>query len=464
MPRTRIETDAFGPIDVSEGSLWGAQTQRSLHHFHIGEERMPEAVVKALGVIKYCAAKVNTRLGMLDKRLGEAISEAALSVAKGEETEHFPLFVWQTGSGTQSNMNANEVIANKANLALGGELGAKAPVHPNDHVNKGQSSNDTFPSAMHIAAVQEIHGRLLPALEAMKDEMAEKVALWKSQNIIKLGRTHMQDATPLSLAQEFSGYEAQLELGITRIKGTLDRLYPLAQGGTAVGTGINTHPEFSKTFAQEVAEFTGLPFTSAKNKFETLAAHDAMVECSGALNTLAVSLMKVANDIRLLGSGPRCGLGELRLPENEPGSSIMPGKVNPTQCEALTMVCAQIMGNQTTITIAGSQGHLELNVYKPVIIYNLLQSIRLLSDGMNSFTKHCLKGLEPNLERIEHLMKTSLMLVTALVPAIGYDKASAIAKEAMKKGLPLKEAALASGWIDDATYDELVDPSKMIHP
>ena len=462
MPNVRQETDAFGAISVPQDALWGAQTQRSLHHFHIGEERMPQKVIRALGIIKYCAARVNTQLGVLEKPMGDAISRAALKVAQGELDAHFPLFVWQTGSGTQSNMNANEVIANAANLALGSALGSKSPIHPNDHVNKGQSSNDTFPTAMHIAAVQEIHKRLLPCLTHMKNEMAAKVSAWRQEGIIKLGRTHMQDATPLSLAQEFSGSETQLGFGIKRITDSLERLYPLAQGGTAVGTGINTHPEFAEAFAQEVAKFTGLAFTSASNKYEPLAAHDAMVECSGALNTLAVSLMKIANDIRLLGSGPRCGIGELHLPENEPGSSIMPGKVNPTQCEALTMVCAQVMGNQTAISIAGSQGHLELNVFKPVIIYNLLQSIRLLSDGMKSFTDHCLKGLTPNTQRIDELMKNSLMLVTSLVPEIGYDEASAIAKTAMKKGLTLKEAALESGLIDEETYERLVDPKKMI--
>ncbi len=390
----RIETDTFGPIEVEATRYWGAQTQRSLQNFRIGGERMPAPLVRALGIVKLAAARVNMRLGQVDERAGKAIVRAAEEVAGGKLDEHFPLVVWQTGSGTQSNMNANEVIANRANELLGAPLGSKTPVHPNDHVNCGQSSNDTFPTAMHIAAIEQVHGELLPALGHLHAALQAKSKEFES--IIKIGRTHLQDATPLTLGQEFSGYVQQIGYGIERVKATLPRVAQLAQGGTAVGTGLNAKKGFAEAFAAEVATITGLPFKTADNKFEALAAHDALVELSGALNTLAVSLMKIANDIRLLGSGPRCGLGELSLPENEPGSSIMPGKVNPTQCEAMTMLCCQVMGNNVTVTVAGSNGHFELNVFKPVIIYNVLQSIRLIADGSRSFVDNCVSGIKAN--------------------------------------------------------------------
>ena len=420
MPRsatTRTETDSFGPIDVPADRYWGAQTQRSLQNFRIGGERMPTPVVHALGIVKQAAAEANMTLGTLDKKTGHAIVRAAKEVATGKLDEHFPLVVWQTGSGTQSNMNANEVIANRAIELLGGKIGSKSPVHPNDHVNRGQSSNDTFPTAMHVAAVRQTKELLLPALSHLQAALDGKAKDWR--RIIKIGRTHMQDATPLTLGQEFSGYAAQIGLGIARVNDSLPRLYRLAQGGTAVGTGLNTPKSFDKRVAQEIARITGLPFKPAANKFEALAAHDAIIEASGALNVLAAGLMKIANDIRLLGSGPRSGLGELLLPENEPGSSIMPGKVNPTQCEAMTMVCAQVIGNHMAITVAGANGHLELNVYKPVMIYNLLQSIRLLADAAVSFTDNCIAGIEPDDARIAELMENSLMLVTALNAHIG---------------------------------------------
>jgi fumarate hydratase class II len=458
----RVETDTFGPIEVPADRYWGAQTQRSLENFRIGTETMPLPLVRALGIVKQAAAVVNREQGHLEARLAEAIVRAAKEVADGSLAEHFPLVVWQTGSGTQSNMNANEVIANRANELLGAPLGGKSPVHPNDHVNRSQSSNDTFPTAMHIAAVEQVHHELLPALEHLLAALQAKAEEFRA--IIKIGRTHLQDATPLTLGQEFSGYAQQIRYGIARVKQTLPRLYELAQGGTAVGTGLNSFPGFAERFAEEVARITGLPFVSAENKFEALATEDASVELSGALNVLAVSLTKIANDIRLLGSGPRCGLGELKLPENEPGSSIMPGKVNPTQCEALTMVCAQVMGNHVTVTISGASGHLELNVFKPVISHNVLQSIRLLADAARSFTDNCVVGIEANRERIDELLHRSLMLVTALNPKIGYDHAAKVAKKAHAEGTTLKEAAIALGLLTAEEFDQLVRPEKMLGP
>jgi fumarate hydratase, class II len=423
---------------------------------------MPPPLIRALGIVKIAAALVNREHGRLEPRLADAIARAAQEVADGGLAEHFPLVVWQTGSGTQTNMNANEVIANRANELLGAPLGSKSPVHPNDHVNRSQSSNDTFPTAMHIAAVEQVHHELLPALEHLLAALQAKAE--RFDEIIKIGRTHLQDATPLTLGQEFSGYAQQIRYGIARVKQTLPRLYELAQGGTAVGTGLNSFPGFAERFAEEVARITGLPFVTAPNKFEALATEDASVELSGALNVLAVSLTKIANDIRLLGSGPRCGFGELRLPENEPGSSIMPGKVNPTQCEAMTMVCAQVMGNHVTITIAGATGHLELNVFKPVITYNVQQSIRLLADGVRSFTDKCVVGIEADSARIDELLHRSLMLVTALNPKIGYDNAAAVAKKAHAEGITLKEAAIALGLLTAREFDELVRPDKMLGP
>ena len=458
----RTEKDTFGPIKVPADRYWGAQTQRSLKNFPIGGETIPDPVIRALGIIKKAAARVNMAQDNLDPKLGDTITKAADEVIAGKLHDHFPLVVWQTGSGTQSNMNANEVIANRANEMLGADLGSQSPVHPNDHVNCSQSSNDTFPSAMNIAAAEEINARLLPALEKLHAALDKKAKAFAK--IIKIGRTHLQDATPITLGQEFSGYTAQVAKGIARIKGTLPNLYELAQGGTAVGTGHNTKTGFAEKVAAEIAEITGLPFVSAPNKFEAMAAHDAIIETSGALNTLAASLMKIANDIRLLGSGPRCGFGELMLPENEPGSSIMPGKVNPTQCEALTMVATQVMGNNVTITIAGSHGQLELNVYKPVMIYNLLQSIELLADGVASFTDRCVSGIEANEERVKELMEKSLMLVTALAPEIGYDKATEVAKNAHKKGLTLLESALELGFVSEEKFREIVRPENMVGP
>jgi fumarate hydratase class II len=462
MTATRTETDSFGPIQVPADKYWGAQTQRSLENFKISGERMPLALVHAFGVVKKAAALTNMRLKDLEPKLGDAIAKAAQEVIEGKLDDHFPLVVWQTGSGTQSNMNANEVISNRAIEMLGGEMGAKKPVHPNDHVNRGQSSNDCFPTAMHVAAVLQTHRRLLPALRHLRDALAAKAKAFAS--IIKIGRTHLQDATPITLGQEFSGYTHQVELGMERVVSTLPRLYPLAQGGTAVGTGLNTLPGFAGHFAEEVAKITGYPFVSAPNKFEALAAHDALVEFSGILNTLAVSLFKIANDIRLLGSGPRSGLGELLLPENEPGSSIMPGKVNPTQAEALTMACTQVMGNHVTVTIAGSQGHLELNVFKPVIIHNLLGSIRLIADASLSFADHCVVGIEPNRAHIDELMRRSLMLVTALAPKVGYDNAAKIAKAAHKNGTMLRDEAIKTGLITGEEFDKIVRPEDMIGP
>ena len=462
MTKTRSESDSFGNIDVASDRYWGAQTQRSLQNFKIGGETMPKPLIHALGTLKRSAAVVNMQLGVLDKTLGERIVSAATEVMEGKLDDHFPLVVWQTGSGTQTNMNANEVISNRAIEMMSGEMGSKKPVHPNDHVNMGQSSNDSYPTAMHIAAAMEITHALIPALQKLRNALNDKAQIFK--DIIKIGRTHLQDATPLTLGQEFSGYVKQIENGIRRIESTLPALYELAQGGTAVGTGLNAKKGFAEAFAAEVARVTKVPFVTAPNKFESLAAHDALVETSGMLNVLAVSFMKIANDIRLLGSGPRCGLGELSLPENEPGSSIMPGKVNPTQSEALTMVCAQVMGNHVTVSIAGSNGHFELNVFKPVIIYNVLQSIRLLADGAVSFTDNCVIGIEANKERINKLMNESLMLVTSLNPHIGYDNAAKIAKKAHKEHSSLKEAGIALGLLTSEQFDQWVRPETMLAP
>ncbi|MEM1132360.1 MAG: class II fumarate hydratase [Pseudomonadota bacterium] len=459
---TRMESDSIGEIAVPAASYWGAQTQRSLKNFAIGTEKMPAPLVRALGIQKKSAALANMELGVLDEKLGKAIIAAADEVIDGTLADQFPLAVWQTGSGTQSNMNSNEVIAGRANEALSGSRGGKSPVHPNDHCNMGQSSNDTFPTAMHIAAVSEVHGLLLPALEHLHGALAAKADAFK--DIVKIGRTHMQDATPLTLGQEFSGYAQQIAYGVERVKNTLPRLSELAQGGTAVGTGINSKTGFAEKFVTHVSAITGLPFTSAPNKFEALAAHDALVETSGALNVLASSLMKIANDIRLLGSGPRCGIGEIALPANEPGSSIMPGKVNPTQCEALTMVCAQVMGNHVAVTVAGSNGHFELNVFKPVMIYNVLQSIRLIADACTSFTDNCVSGITANEDRIATLLNESLMLVTALNPHIGYDNAAKIAKKAHTDGTTLKDAALALELLTEEQFAEWVVPGDMIKP
>jgi fumarate hydratase class II len=461
-PAFRTETDSFGPIEVPADRYWGAQTQRSLQNFKIGGERMPAPLVRALGIQKKASAKANVELGAIDAKIGQAIVDAAEEVIDGTLIDHFPLVVWQTGSGTQTNMNANEVISNRAIEMLGGEMGSKKPVHPNDHVNNGQSSNDSFPTAMHIAAVEQIHHELVPALEhlhAALDAKAKEFA-----DVVKIGRTHLQDATPLTIGQEFSGYVTQVAYGIERVKATLPRLLQLAQGGTAVGTGLNAKAGFAELFAKKVEEITGLPFITAPNKFEALAAHDALVEGSGALNTVATSLFKIANDIRLLGSGPRCGIGELSLPENEPGSSIMPGKVNPTQSEAMTMVCAQVFGNHTAITFAGANGHFELNVFKPVIIFNFLQSVRLLADAARSFTDNCVVGIEVNTDRVNKLMNESLMLVTALNPHIGYDNAAKIAKKAHKEGTTLVEAGVALGLLTQEQFNQWVRPLDMIGP
>lgn len=462
MAATRTETDSFGPLEVPADKYWGAQTQRSIMNFPIGWEKQPVAVVRALGVIKRAAAEANMDLGNLDKKTGKAIVQAANAVIKGELDDNFPLVVWQTGSGTQSNMNANEVIANKAIEILGGKIGSKDPVHPNDHVNRSQSSNDTFPTAMHIAAATTATDVLIPGLQKLHAELKKKEKAFAK--IIKIGRTHTQDATPLTLGQEFGGYRYQVEQGIKRIEAALKNIYPLAQGGTAVGTGLNTLKGFDKLFAEKAAKITKLPFKTAPNKFEALAAHDAIVEMSGATKTVAASLFKIANDIRLLGSGPRCGLGELMLPENEPGSSIMPGKVNPTQCEALTQVCAHVMGNDAAIGFAGSQGHFELNVYKPMMIYNLLQSMQLLGDAAVAFTDNCVKGIKADEDRISQLMWESLMLVTALAPEIGYDNATKVAKTAHKNRTTLKEEAIKLGFVDEATFDRVVQPKDMIGP
>jgi len=458
----RIETDSFGPLKVPADKYYGAQTARSLINFPIGIETMPPSLVRALGIIKMSAAKANMELGNLDKKRGRAIVKAAKMVAEGKMDDNFPLSVWQTGSGTQSNMNSNEVISNLAIEILGGEIGSKDPVHPNDHVNRSQSSNDTFPTAMHISAAEEIEHHLLPALRHLRNALNDKAQEFKS--IIKIGRTHTQDATPVTLGQEFSGYTKQVELGIKRIEAGLKELYPLAQGGTAVGTGLNAKPGFAKAFAAHVASYTKMPFKTAPNKFEALAAHDAFVSAHGAINTAAMSLFKIANDIRFLGSGPRSGLGELSLPANEPGSSIMPGKVNPTQCEALTMVCTQVMGNNTTISMAGSQGHFELNVYKPVMAYNMLQSIQILGDSAKAFTDKCVAGITANTDRIDELLNRSLMLVTALAPSIGYDNATKVAKTAHKRGTTLREEAVRLGFVTEAEFDKAVQPKLMIKP
>ena len=459
---TRTESDTFGPIEVPAHRYWGAQTQRSLQNFKIGTDRMPAPLVHALGVVKQAAALVNKDLGALDAPLADAIAASAAEVVEGRYDDEFPLVIYQTGSGTQSNMNANEVIASLANERLGAKRGGKSPVHPNDHCNRGQSSNDTFPTAMHIAVAREIQERLLPALSHLHGALDAKAKAFDS--IVKIGRTHLQDATPVSLGQEFSGYVAQVALGGSRVAATLPGVLALAQGGTAVGTGLNAHPEFAERFAAKVAELTGLPFTSADNKFEALATHDALVFTQGALAALAAGLFKIAQDIRFLGSGPRSGLGELSLPENEPGSSIMPGKVNPTQCEALTMVCAQVIGNGTTVSFAGSQGNFELNVFKPVIANAVLQSIRLLADAAISFTDNCVVGIKANEDKIADLMSRSLMLVTALAPSIGYDKAAEIAKTAHKNGTTLKEEALRLGYVTEAEFERVVRPETMLAP
>ncbi len=459
---TRTETDSFGAIEVPADRYWGAQTQRSLGNFPIGNERQPIAVIRALGAIKRAAAEVNAASGDLDPEIGKAIAIAAAEVAEGRWDDHFPLVVWQTGSGTQTNMNANEVIANRSIELLGGTVGSKDPVHPNDHVNRSQSSNDTYPTAMHIAAVSEISARLIPALERLERSLAEKARLFG--RIVKIGRTHTQDATPMTLGQEFGGYAHQVKLGAERIRSALGHLYPLAQGGTAVGTGLNTRKGFDERFATRVAAITGHPFTSAENKFEALAAHDAVVEASGAARTVAASLFKIANDIRFLASGPRSGLGELSLPENEPGSSIMPGKVNPTQCEALTQVCAHVLGNDAAVGFAGSQGHFELNVFKPMMIYNLLQSVGLLADAADSFRERCVDGIEANEDTIARRMRESLMLVTALAPHIGYDNAAKIAKAAHANGTTLREEALRMRLVDGVDFDRIVRPEAMIGP
>ena len=462
MAKTRTETDSFGPIQVPADRYWGAQTQRSLENFRIGAERVPSPIIRALAIIKRAAAEVNHKLGLLDARRMRAIVKAAQEVIDGKLDDHFPLVVWQTGSGTQTNMNVNEVIANRANELLRGKLGAKAPVHPNDHVNLSQSSNDSFPTAMHIAAALEITHALLPALAHLEKALARKAKDFA--RIVKIGRTHLQDATPLTLGQEFSGYAAQVSSGAARVHTALKELYPLAQGGTAVGTGLNSKPQFARAFARRVAQLTRLPFVSAPNKFAALASHDAYAAVHGALDALAAGLFKIASDIRLLGSGPRSGLGELILPENEPGSSIMPGKVNPTQAEALTMVCAQVFGNHTTVTMAASQGHLELNVFKPVLAYDVLQSIRLLADAARSFTDHLVVGIRADEARIGELMRRSLMLVTALTPKIGYDNAAKIAKAAHANGTTLREEAVRLGLVSAEEFDRLVRPDRMTRP
>lgn len=462
MTNTRIETDSLGKMEVPSDKYWGAQTARSLQNFKIGGEKQPEPLIRALGIVKQAAAQANMELGVLNGKIGDVIAQAAAEVSEGRHMDHFPLVVWQTGSGTQSNMNTNEVVANRAIEILGGVIGTKDPVHPNDHVNMGQSSNDAFPTAMHIAAGEQIHHVLLPSLnhlQAALDHKAKEFA-----DIVKIGRTHLQDATPLTLGQEFSGYAKQIEYGIARVKATLPRVMQLAQGGTAVGTGINSKKGFAEKFAEKVSAITGLPFVTAENKFEALAAHDALVELSGALNTIAASAMKIANDIRLLGSGPRCGIGEISLPANEPGSSIMPGKVNPTQSEAMTQVCAQIMGNHVAVTIGGSNGHFELNVFKPVMIYNVLQSIRLMADAARSFTDNCVVGIEANKDRINKLLNESLMLVTALNPHIGYDNAAKIAKKAHADGTTLKEAGIALGLLTEQQFKDWIKPEDMIKP
>ncbi len=462
MTQTRTESDSFGPIEVPADRYWGAQTQRSIQNFPIGWEKQPVAIVRALGVIKQACAQINQRLGKLPDDMADAMIAAAAEVVAGKLDGHFPLVVWQTGSGTQSNMNANEVISNRAIEMLGGTIGSKKPVHPNDHVNMGQSSNDTFPTAMHVAVAMTARDVLLPGLSKLHAALKAKEA--EFEGIIKIGRTHTMDATPLTLAQEFSGYVHQVAMGIRRVNAALPAIYELAQGGTAVGTGLNSPKGWGETVAAEIAGITGLPFVTAPNKFEALAAHDALVEMSGALKTVAVSLYKIACDIRMLGSGPRCGLGELMLPENEPGSSIMPGKVNPTQVEALTQVCAHVLGNDAAVGFAGSQGHFELNVMKPMMAYNVLQSMQLLGDACVAFTDNCVVGIKADRTRIEKLMRESLMLVTALAPTIGYDNATTVAKTAHKNGTTLKQEAIRLGFVDEATFDRVVRPEDMIGP
>ena len=462
MTDVRIESDTMGQIEVPADRYWGAQTQRSLQNFKIGGERMPRSIIRAMGIIKHASASANQQLGKLDPQIADAVRAAARQVIDGELDDHFPLVVWQTGSGTQSNMNANEVISNVAIQALGGRPGSKTPVHPNDHVNMSQSSNDVFPGAMAIAAAEQVTHHLLPSLRHLHDALAAKAAAWN--DIVKIGRTHFMDAVPLTLGQEFSGYVQQIAYGIRRAQSALPALHELALGGTAVGTGLNSHPEYADRVAAEIAGLTGLPFISAPNKFEALAAHDAQVELAGILNTIAVSLMKIGNDVRMLGSGPRAGLGELNLPANEPGSSIMPGKVNPTQSEALTMVCAQVMGNSVAVSVGGANGHFELNVFKPVMAHNNLQSIKLLGDAAVSFTDHCIAGTEPNLQRIDELMRSSLMLVTALNPHIGYDNAAKIAKKAHEDNTTLQEAGLQLGILTEAQFAQWVRPEEMTKP
>jgi fumarate hydratase class II len=459
---TRTETDSFGPIEVAADRYWGAQTERSRQNFRIGNDRMPMPIIRALAIVKLAAAETNRGLSLLDRRRADAIARAAREVIDGKLDDQFPLVVWQTGSGTQTNMNLNEVIANRASELLGGERGTKKPVHPNDHVNMSQSSNDSFPTAMHIAAAGRIVNDLIPALSELHAALRKKEK--EFAKIVKIGRTHTQDATPLTLGQEFSGYAAQVGSGIARLRTAVKDLYPLAQGGTAVGTGLNSKPKFAKLFAKHVAEIAKLPFTSAPNKFEALASNDAYVFAHGAINSVATGLFKIANDIRFLGSGPRSGLGELILPENEPGSSIMPGKVNPTQCEAVTMVCCQVFGNHTAITVAGSQGHFELNVYKPLLAYCMMHSIQLLADVARSFTEHCVDGIRADEKRIRELMERSLMLVTALAPKIGYDNAAKVAKTAHARGTTLKEEAVRLGFVTASEFDRLVRPDKMTHP
>ena len=462
MTDIRVESDTMGTIEVPADRYWGAQTQRSLENFKIGGERMPRSILRAMGIVKHASASANQKLGRLDAEVADAIRSAGQQVIDGDLDDHFPLVVWQTGSGTQSNMNANEVISNRAIEILGGEIGSKSPVHPNDHVNMSQSSNDVFPGAMAIATAEQTVHHLIPSLRYLHDALAAKAEEWSS--IVKIGRTHFMDAVPLTLGQEFSGYVQQVAYGIQRAEQTLPRLYELALGGTAVGTGINSHPDYAVKVAEEISELTGLPFVTAPNKFEALAAHDAQVELAGVLNTIAVSLMKIANDVRMLGSGPRAGLGELNLPANEPGSSIMPGKVNPTQSEALTMVCAQVMGNAVAVSVGGSNGHFELNVFKPVMAFNNLQSIKLLGDAAVSFTDNCVVGIEPNYGRIDELMRSSLMLVTALNPHIGYDNAAAIAKKAHADNGTLLSAGLELGLLTEEQFAEWVKPEEMTRP
>ena len=457
----RTEKDSLGEVQVPSDKYWGAQTQRSLENFKIGGDRFPREMIRALGILKKSAARANAELGLLDQEKCKFIVDAANEVIEGKLDDHFPLVVWQTGSGTQTNMNSNEVIANRAITLMGGDLGVKS-IHPNDDVNKAQSSNDTFPTAMHIAVVEQVTHRLLPSMKALREELSKKHKAF--EDIVKIGRTHLMDATPLTLGQEISGYVTQLDHGITRVENALKAVYELALGGTAVGTGLNTHPDFAEKAANFIAEETGLPFVSAKNKFEALAAHDALVQMSGSMKTVACSLMKIGNDIRMLGSGPRCGIGELILPANEPGSSIMPGKVNPTQSEALTMLCAQVIGNDMAVAVGGCTGHFELNVFKPLIVFNVLNSCRLLADGCDSFREKCVVGIEANHERIKELLDKSLMLVTALNPHIGYDNAATIAKTAYKNGTTLKEEAINLGLLTEEKFDEVVRPEKMIGP